>query len=57
MNKSEFSEKINSFKSLNIIFFIFFVGIFLEFFSLDFKIFVSSVDMFHEGIWNSAAYN
>ena len=53
----QFNEKINSFMSLNIIFFIFFVGIIVEFFSLDFRIFVSSVDMFHEGIWNSAAYN
>ena len=37
--------------------FIFFIFLFVEFLSLDFKNFVSEIDMFHEGLWLTASSN
>ena len=37
--------------------FIFFIFLFFEFLSLDFKSFVSEIDMFHEGLWLTASSN
>ena len=37
--------------------FIFFIFLFVEFLSLDFKSFVSEIDMFHEGLWLTASSN
>ena len=44
-------------KDLFKISFIFFIFLFVEFLSLDFKSFVSEIDMFHEGLWLTASSN
>ena len=44
-------------KDLSKISFIFFIFLFLEFLSLDFKNFISEIDMFHEGLWLTASSN
>ena len=44
-------------KDLSKISFIFFIFLFVEFLSLDFKNFISEIDMFHEGLWLTASSN
>ena len=44
-------------KDLSKISFIFFIFLFVEFLSLDFKKFISEIDMFHEGLWLTASSN
>ncbi len=44
-------------ENLSKISFIFFIFIFVEFLSLDFKSFISEIDMFHEGLWLTASSN
>ena len=44
-------------KDLSKISFVFFIFLFVEFLSLDFKNFISEIDMFHEGLWLTASSN
>ena len=44
-------------EDLSKISFIFFIFLFVEFLSLDFKNFISEIDMFHEGLWLTASSN
>lgn len=53
-------KKSNNFQgneNLSKISFIFFIFVFVEFLSLDFKSFISEIDMFHEGLWLTASSN
>ena len=51
------NKKVPYNKDFFILFLILILGSIFEFFIIDFKLFISNLDLFHEGIWLTAASN